>query len=151
MKSMRRFLAPVSALVLSLCIPAELALADSNTGWIYGRVLIAGTRQPVCPITIIATNDRESPWEAQTRSDGSFYFLSLLPGRVRVIIGRSRLIRDVEVHANLPTEETFYIAPLRGRSYARRDANVQRLCGSNSYGGYMYSDYDINRDWLTQP
>lgn len=127
------------------------ALADSNTGWVYGRVMVAGTRQPVCPITILAVNDRESPWETHTRSDGSFYFLSLLPGRVKIIIGRNRLVRDVEVHANLPTEETFYIAPLRRGSAPRRDANVQRLCGTGTYGGFIYSDYDINGDWLTGP
>ncbi|MBV9271407.1 MAG: hypothetical protein JO165_09945, partial [Candidatus Eremiobacteraeota bacterium] len=106
---------------------------------------------PVCPITVIATNDRESPWETRTHSDGSFYFLSLMPGRVKIIIGRDRLVRDVEVHANLPTEETFYIAPQRRGEAPRRDASVQRLCGAGTYAGFMFSDYDINGDWLITP
>jgi len=144
----KRFFA---AFIVCAAVTTGAVLADSNTGWIYGRVVVTGTRQPVCPITIIAINNRESPWETHTRSDGSFYFLSLLPGRVTIIIGRNRVVREVEVHANLPTEETFYVAPARRNPGARRDANVERLCGPGTYGGFIYSDYDINGDWLTGP
>jgi hypothetical protein len=129
------------------------ALADGNTGTVYGRVLLSTTEQPVCRITVRALSNREGPWETNTGADGSFVFLSIRPGPVTIVIGRGREFRQISVSANLQNQETFYLPPLP-RSL-RTVTHVQFAardwpCPRSSYRGYMLTDYDPNSSWLSR-
>jgi hypothetical protein len=103
----------VRGLLIALCfspIPAA-AVADGNTGEIYGRVLLSGTDRPACRIMVRVLSNREAPWETRTSADGSFVFLQIRPGPVTIVVGRNRERRQITVSANLPNQEVFYVNP----------------------------------------
>jgi hypothetical protein len=102
-----------------------MALADGNTGLIYGTVLTEGSQRPLCAITVTATNNREPPQKVFTRPDGSFHFLSVSPGYVRLTIGPTREVRDITVSANLET----YVQPV----YINLRHGGLRVMKSNSH------------------
>jgi len=128
------------------------ALADGNTGIVYGRVLLSSTEQPVCRITVRALSNREGPWETNTGADGSFVFLSIRPGPVTIVVGRGREFRQINVSANLQNQETFYLPPMPRSAFATVTHVQSRegdwSCPSSSYRGYMFTDYDRNSSWL---
>lgn len=87
-----------------------MVLADANTGRVYGKVLLAGSHQPVCDMAVRIDSNREPTQWTRTLGDGSYHFLSVFPGRVTIVVGRSRGVRYEEVSANLPTAvEPIYI------------------------------------------
>lgn len=100
-----RYLVPIGALC---CATAGIASADGNTGLVYGTVLSATTNRPLCAIPIVASNNREPPQKTFTAADGSYHFLSVSPGNVRLTIGPAREVRDISVSANLET----YVQPV---------------------------------------
>jgi hypothetical protein len=103
------------------------ALADGNTGLIYGRVFADGTRTPPCGrVAVTASSDREAPQVTYTSADGSFHFLSVIPGRVTLTVGA--VARDVNVSANIPNMDT-YVRPIY--ISARRSAFIVRSSTSN--------------------
>jgi hypothetical protein len=121
------------------------ASADGNTGLIYGKVLLAGSHQPVCPIAVIVRSDRQAPLETFTAGDGSYHFLSVSPGPVTLSIGRSRSVQSLSVSANLLTfVEPTYLPAIRPLSLrpSRRAQLARRICPENSYQGYVFSDFD---------
>jgi len=102
-----------AGLGLALCAASLApALADNNTGSVYGWVYARGTnRTPVCPMTMRAHSNRE-PDTFVTTHNGKFDFLALRPGPVAITVdGETRV---VDVHAALPTQTTFYV---RARSH----------------------------------
>ena len=134
------------------CLSGGIASADGNTGMIYGRVLIARSNMPVCPITVTATSDREPMLKTHTDADGSFHFLSVFPGPVRITVGRSRAVRNITVSANLPDLELavspIFLPPARA-TYAggAQGQEARRVCGrpGNYYTRYVFSDYDATQ------
>jgi hypothetical protein len=138
------------ALVIALVgCASEAAHADGDTGLVYGRVLIQGTGQPVCPITVRAVSNREPTWETQTQADGSFRFLALFPGNVTIIIGQNRIVQALTVHANLMERSTFYLNPLPWR-YHTPTGVAAPVCTNSSYQGYVFTDYDPYSAWLNE-
>jgi hypothetical protein len=81
------------------------ALADGNTGLIYGHVYIDGTEKAPCPTVVIATSDRQGPQRAVTGADGTFHFFTVMPGRVTLTVGS--VARDVIVSANITNMDTY--------------------------------------------
>ncbi|HEY0392878.1 MAG TPA: hypothetical protein VGD01_00150 [Candidatus Elarobacter sp.] len=141
--SLARRLAVTTALLAAL--PAT-AGAQGNTGIIYGRVMIAGTHQPVCLITLTVHSDREADVQVQTRGDGTFRFLTVSPGPVRLIVGRSRATRSLDVSPNLETRAgDILLPPVRRQSHVTSEltALARRSCPANAYRGYVASDYAI--------
>ena len=108
------------------CTLNATAWADGNTGLIYGRVLMNGTNMPPCPTTVTVSSDREPPQRTLTGPDGSFHFLSVMPGRVTLSVGRVN-VRDLVVSANLQNADT-YVRPImipRPRRMAVRIASTR--------------------------
>ena len=142
-----RTLAFVYAVCLSL---AGVAQADGNLGLIYGRVLIAGSGEPVCPVTVTVTSDREPPLKTTTSNNGDFYFLAVSPGTVAVTVGRSRAVRYLTISANIANLDLilypFYLSPINVLTDgpSTKAEAIQRICrGRHPYfSGYGYSDYD---------
>ena len=127
-----------------------VAPADANLGLIYGRVLIAGTNLPVCPITVTVTSDREPPQKTTTSADGHFHFLAVSPGTVAVTVGKSRAVRYLTISANIVNFDLilqpFYLLPIVTLQHASASQThtIEQVCrGRNRYfSGYGYSDYD---------
>lgn len=85
------------------------AWADGNTGLIYGRVLQTETGTPACPISVMASSDRQPPDVVVSNRDGSFHFLSIVPGPVTLTVGS--VSRDVVVSANIVNMDA-YVRPI---------------------------------------
>jgi hypothetical protein len=144
-----RFCKVLSAAILLAC---GVASADPNTGTIYGKVMVLGSHQPICPITVTARSNRQPEMTTHTYADGSFHFFSVSPGPVNLVVGHDRFARTVTVSANLPNEEAHVIPiylpalkppPLRTISpVSSKNAIHAEYCGKNAYGGYASSDYD---------
>jgi len=81
--------------------------AEGTTGSIYGRVYDEGSHRPACGLAVRIVSDSEPPQETRTLPDGSFSFVAVFPGTVRVMIARQTTA--VEVHANLDSDETIYV------------------------------------------
>jgi hypothetical protein len=122
------------ALLCALCCALTgTAWSNGNTGLIYGRVLISGSDLPMCPITVTAESDRQPLQSTNTLSDGSFYFLSVSPGSVKVTVGRS--VRYLTVDANLNNQDTYdnpiYLSRREfSRESSRQAQSMSRLCHS---------------------
>jgi len=124
--------------------------ADGNTGAIFGRVLIAGSSEPVSPISITLGSSNEPPQRGSTSRAGYFHFLSVMPGPVQVTIGRSRAIRYLTVSANIENNELvvppIVLPGLRTLNHVttRQYELARRICGKSSsyYSAYVYSDYE---------
>jgi hypothetical protein len=129
---------------------AGAAQADGNTGLIYGRVLIAGSHVPVCPITVTVNSDREPLQKTTTSNNGEFHFLLVSPGTVVVTIGRSRVVRSLTISPNIQNLdlilEPFYLSPqpIVTTVSSARTQLIERVChGHRQYfSAYGYSDYD---------
>ncbi len=142
-----RILSVALALWWTLIVNAS---ADGNTGRIYGRVLIAGSNQPVCPISVTLTSSHEPPQRTTTSGAGYFRFLSAVPGRVRVVVGRSRAVRDVMVSANVANDELLVrpivLPMLRTLNHVttRQYELGRRICGKGAsyYSDCVFSDYE---------
>jgi hypothetical protein len=132
-----RFCKILSAAILLAC---GVAYADPNTGTIYGKVMVLGTRQPICPITVTARSNRQPEMTTHTLADGSFHFFSVTPGPINLVVGHDRFARTVTVSANLPNEEAHVIPIYLPRLRSGR-AVRERYCGKSAYSGYGYSDY----------
>lgn len=118
-----RYLVLIGALC---CATVRIASADGNTGLIYGTVYKAGTNQPLCAVPVIVSNDREPPQKTFTAADGSYHFLSVSPGRVKLLIGPLNEVRDVSVSANLET----YVQPMYLRAVVTQTSIV--VLGGNA-------------------
>lgn len=92
------------------CAFSATAWADGNTGLIYGRVLMNGTSAAPCPMIVTVSSNREPPQRTRTATDGTFHFLSVMPGPVTLSVGRV-VIRDLIVSANLQNADT-YVRPI---------------------------------------
>ena len=110
--------AGAAALALAASSSAA-ALADGNTGTIFGWVYAQGTHRPVCPVRVQTHSNREADWHTVTGTGGWYTFLSVLPGPVQIRVGPGLETRTVEVHANLPTQAIFYVRA-RSRGCGRR-------------------------------
>ncbi|HKU67927.1 MAG TPA: hypothetical protein VJP85_09125 [Candidatus Baltobacteraceae bacterium] len=128
------------ALAAAVVLVRGVASADPNTGTIYGKVMVLGTHQPICPITVTARSNRQPEMKTHTLADGTFHFFSVSPGPVNVIVGHDRFARTVIVSANLPNEEAHVIPIYLPRLRAGHGVRAQ-YCGTSAYSGYG-SDYD---------
>lgn len=133
-----RFCKVLGAAFLLAC---GVASADPNTGTIYGKVMVLGTHQPICPITVTARSNRQPEMKTHTGADGSFHFFSVSPGSVNLIVGHDRFARTVTVSANLPNQEAHVIPIYLPRVHSAHGVHTS-YCGDAAYGGYGRSDYD---------
>ena len=125
-------------------------IAWAETGFIYGRVLVAGSGMPVCPITVTVESNSEPLQKTSTMNDGSFHFLAVSPGTVKVTVGRSRAVRYVTVSADIKNHDTwvepFYLSPLVTLTDTKsaQTRQFQNLCRGRRpfFSGYGASDYD---------
>jgi hypothetical protein len=98
---------PVFALCCALTTAAR---ADGNTGLVYGRVFIDGTsKASPCPVIVRLTSDRQAAQQTLTAADGSFHFLTVMPGRVTVTAGP--VARELSVSANIANMDA-YVRPM---------------------------------------
>ncbi len=99
-----RYVACAAALMMLAPLSAG---ANASLGTIYGRVYDRMTGKPICAFPVRLISNKEPNQETRTRSDGSFSFLSVFAGEAVLVSGG--IMRRVEVHANLETDQTFYV------------------------------------------
>jgi hypothetical protein len=121
------------ALILGLaCLTSAVALADANTGRVYGTVLLAGSHEPVCDMLVTIESNREPAIQVRTLGDGSYHFLAVFPGPVTITVGRSRGTRHEDVSANLPT----VVEPIMIRRVNMQAQYQKHPCPSTSHVQY---------------
>jgi hypothetical protein len=134
------------------CALTAPASADGNTGLIFGRVFIDGTNSPACPTTVTLTSDREPPQQTVTDRDGTFHFLTVIPGRATVQVGR--IVRDVSVSANIPNMDLYvrpiYVPRQRGAPLASGRRLRLRACDASSISSWSLKRSDDRISEATQ-
>lgn len=97
----------LSATLIASGMFGGTALAEQNTGSLYGRIYSQGTHHPAACVTVRVFSDKEPMQETRTRADGSFTFVSVFPGDVTIVVGKQAVASSI--HASLETDENVYV------------------------------------------